>query len=103
MVVHVGGDGSDSGIGGRGGFGSLGDGEAQRTSRTVEPGDNIRMGPSGVTGVVQDVTWRYTSIKDSSGTVTNIPNSATARIAASVAEEALEASAMVKLSEPLNP
>ena len=44
-------------------------------SRTVEPGDNIRMGPSGVTGVVQDVTWRYTSIKDSSGTITNIPNS----------------------------
>ncbi|MFR3452353.1 MAG: mechanosensitive ion channel domain-containing protein [Collinsella sp.] len=29
-------------------------------SRTVEPGDNIRMGPSGVTGVVQDVTWRAT-------------------------------------------
>lgn len=44
-------------------------------SRNVEPGDNIRMGPSGVTGVVQDVTWRYTSIKDSSGNITNIPNS----------------------------
>ena len=45
-------------------------------SRTVEPGDNIRMVQrSGVTGVVQDVTWRYTSIKDSSGTITNIPNS----------------------------
>lgn len=36
-------------------------------SRTVEPGDNIRMGPSGVTGVVQDVTWRYTSIKEQLG------------------------------------
>ena len=44
-------------------------------SRSVEPGDNIRMGPSGVSGVVQDVTWRYTSIVDSSGNRINIPNS----------------------------
>lgn len=44
-------------------------------SRSVEPGDNIRMGPSGVSGVVQDVTWRYTSIIDSSGNRINIPNS----------------------------
>ncbi len=44
-------------------------------SRSVEPGDNIRMGPSGVSGVVQDVTWRYTSIVDSSGNLINIPNS----------------------------
>lgn len=44
-------------------------------SRSVEPGDNIRMGPSGVSGVVQDVTWRYTSIIDSSGNHINIPNS----------------------------
>ncbi|MEB1813099.1 mechanosensitive ion channel family protein [Adlercreutzia mucosicola] len=44
-------------------------------SRSVEPGDNIRMGPSGVSGVVQDVTWRYTSIVDSAGNRVNIPNS----------------------------
>ena len=44
-------------------------------SRSVEPGDNIRMGPSGVSGVVQDVTWRYTSVVDSSGNHINIPNS----------------------------
>lgn len=44
-------------------------------SRNVEPGDHIQMGPSGVTGVVQDVTWRYTTIVNSSGTSINIPNS----------------------------
>ena len=44
-------------------------------SRSVEPGDNIRMGPSGVSGVVQDVTWRYTSVVDSAGNLINIPNS----------------------------
>lgn len=44
-------------------------------SRSVEPGDNIKMGPSGVSGVVQDVTWRYTSVVDSSGNHINIPNS----------------------------
>ena len=43
-------------------------------SRSVEPGDNIRMGSSGVTGVVKDVTWRYTTVVDSSGNHTNIPN-----------------------------
>lgn len=44
-------------------------------SRSVEPGDNIKMGSSGVTGVVQDVTWRYTEIIDSSGNHITIPNS----------------------------
>lgn len=44
-------------------------------SRSVGPGDNIRMGPSGVSGVVQDVAWRYTTIIDSSGNCINIPNS----------------------------
>lgn len=44
-------------------------------SRSVEPGDNIKMGTSGVSGVVQDVTWRYTSIVDSSGNRINVPNS----------------------------
>lgn len=44
-------------------------------SRSVEPGDNIRMGSSGVSGVVQDVAWRYTTIIDSSGNCINIPNS----------------------------
>ena len=43
--------------------------------RTVEPGDNIKMGSSGVTGVVQDVTWIYTVIVDSSGNRVSIPNS----------------------------
>lgn len=43
--------------------------------RSVEPGDNIQMGSSGVTGVVQDVTWRYTAIVDSSGNQITIPNS----------------------------
>ena len=43
--------------------------------RTVQPGDNIQMGASGVTGVVQDVTWIYTIVKDSSGNRVSIPNS----------------------------
>lgn len=57
-------------------------------SRSVEPGDNIRMGPSGVSGVVQDVAWRYTTIVDSSGNEINIPNSV------------MTSTAVVKLSPP---
>lgn len=44
-------------------------------SRTVEPGDNIQLGASGVSGVVRDVTWRYTTIDNPSGTRIVIPNS----------------------------
>lgn len=45
-------------------------------SRTVEPGDNIQMGVSGVSGVVRDVTWRYTTIDNiSSGNHIVVPNS----------------------------
>lgn len=43
--------------------------------KSVEPGDNIQMGASGVKGIVQDVTWRYTAIVDSSGNYVTIPNS----------------------------
>ncbi|MEY8459833.1 mechanosensitive ion channel family protein [Eggerthellaceae bacterium 24-137] len=57
-------------------------------SRSVEPGDNIRMGPSGVSGVVQDVAWRYTTIVDSSGNEINIPNSV------------MTSTAVVKMSPP---
>lgn len=57
-------------------------------SRSVEPGDNIRMGPTGVSGVVQDVAWRYTTIIDSSGNRINIPNSV------------MTSTAVVKLSPP---
>lgn len=44
-------------------------------SRTVEPGDNIKLGTSGVSGVVRDVTWRYTTVDNPSGTHIVIPNS----------------------------
>lgn len=57
-------------------------------SRSVEPGDNIRMGPSGVSGVVQDVAWRYTTIVDGSGNEINIPNSV------------MTSTAVVKMSPP---
>lgn len=57
-------------------------------SRSVEPGDNIRMGSSGVSGVVQDVAWRYTTIVDGSGNEVNIPNSV------------MTSTAVVKLSPP---
>lgn len=39
----------------------------------VEPGDNIEVGDE--TGVVQDVTWRHTTIKDSMGQEIILPNS----------------------------
>ena len=38
----------------------------------VKPGDNIECG--GQSGVVQDVTWRHTTIEDSSGQTIIIPN-----------------------------
>lgn len=58
--------------------------------RNVVPGDNIQMGSSGVTGVVQDVTWRYTSVVDSSGNQVSIPNSL------------MTSTAVVKLLPPTN-
>ena len=39
----------------------------------VKPGDNIECG--GQSGVVQDVTWRHTTIEDASGQTIIIPNS----------------------------
>ena len=39
----------------------------------VEPGDNIEVG--GETGVVQDVTWRHTTIRDGLGQEIILPNS----------------------------
>lgn len=46
-------------------------------SRSIEPGDRIRMGNSvtGLTGIVKDVNWRYTLVIDSSGNIINVPNS----------------------------
>ena len=41
--------------------------------KTVQPGDNIEV--SGSTGVVQDVTWRHTTIKTTTGELAVIPNS----------------------------
>ena len=41
--------------------------------RIVKPGDNIEVGSSS--GVVKDVTWRHTTIKNSSGEEVIIPNS----------------------------
>ena len=41
--------------------------------RIVEPGDNIQV--DGTTGVVQDITWRQTTIKDATGQEIIIPNS----------------------------
>ncbi len=41
--------------------------------RIVKPGDNIQVGTS--TGVVKDVTWRHTTIKNSRGEEVVIPNS----------------------------
>ena len=41
--------------------------------RIVEPGDNILV--DGTTGVVQDITWRQTTIKDAVGQEIIIPNS----------------------------
>ena len=39
----------------------------------VKPGDNIEVG--GKSGVVQDVTWRHTTIVDSAGQTIVVPNS----------------------------
>ncbi len=41
--------------------------------RIVEPGDNIQVGTS--VGVVEDVTWRHTTIRDAAGEEIIIPNS----------------------------
>lgn len=41
--------------------------------RIVKPGDNIEVGSS--TGVVKDITWRHTTIKNSAGEEVLIPNS----------------------------
>lgn len=41
--------------------------------RIVKPGDNIEVGASS--GVVQDVTWRHTTIKNSAGEEVLVPNS----------------------------
>ncbi|MDJ1650362.1 MULTISPECIES: mechanosensitive ion channel family protein [Gordonibacter] len=41
--------------------------------RIVKPGDNIQVGTS--TGVVKDVTWRHTTIKNAKGEEVIIPNS----------------------------
>lgn len=41
--------------------------------RIVKPGDNIEVGSSS--GVVKDVTWRHTTIKNASGEEVLIPNS----------------------------
>lgn len=39
----------------------------------VKPGDNIEV--SGSSGVVQDVTWRHTTIRDAAGQTVIVPNS----------------------------
>lgn len=39
----------------------------------IKPGDNIEVG--GVSGVVQDITWRHTTIEDASGQTIIVPNS----------------------------
>lgn len=41
--------------------------------RIVKPGDNIEVGSS--TGVVKDITWRHTTIRNSAGEEVIIPNS----------------------------
>lgn len=45
----------------------------------VKPGDNIEVGSS--MGVVQDVTWRHTTIRDSLGQTVIIPNSVISKTA----------------------
>ena len=42
-------------------------------SRQVRPGDFIRLG-SGQEGYVQDVTWRYTTIRQLANNLTIVPN-----------------------------
>ena len=42
-------------------------------SRQVRPGDFIRLG-SGEEGYVQDVTWRYTTIRQLPNNITVVPN-----------------------------
>ena len=59
-------------------------------SRTVEPGDNIKLGVSGVSGVVRDVTWRYTTVDNPAGTRIVIPNSL------------MNTTALIKLAGPEN-
>ena len=39
----------------------------------IKPGDNIEVG--GVSGVVQDITWRHTAIEDACGQTIIVPNS----------------------------
>lgn len=50
-------------------------------SRQVRPGDFVRLG-SGEDGYVQDVTWRYTTIRQLSNNITVVPN---AKLATAVA------------------
>lgn len=47
--------------------------------KLVLPGDNIEVGATA--GVVQDVTWRHTTIRDSAGLVSVIPNSVISKTA----------------------
>lgn len=47
--------------------------------RIVEPGDNIEVG--GDRGVVQDITWRQTTIKARTGEIIIIPNSVISKTA----------------------
>jgi len=42
-------------------------------SRQIRPGDFVRLG-SGEDGYVQDVTWRYTTIRQLSNNITVVPN-----------------------------
>jgi small-conductance mechanosensitive channel len=44
------------------------------TSRQIVPGDFVRL-PSGEEGYVQDITWRYTAIRQLSNNMTIVPNS----------------------------
>ena len=41
--------------------------------RIIKPGDNIEVGSS--TGVVKDITWRHTTIRNGAGEEVLIPNS----------------------------
>ncbi len=43
-------------------------------SRQVRPGDFVRL-ESGEQGYIQDITWRYTTVRQTSNNVTVVPNS----------------------------
>ena len=42
-------------------------------SRVIQPGDTVRV--SGITGVVQDINWRQTKVRERNGNIMIIPNS----------------------------